>query len=233
VSGAHGHLWHHPGHGPLHRTPAHLKLVGLVAFMLAVVAVPREALVWHAVPAAVVAVVVLVSRVPLRHLAPRMLVETPFVVFALLVPFVAAGPRVDVLGLSLSETGLVAAGAFLAKATIGVVASLTFAATTTAQDLVDGLTRLRVPSLLVQITGFMLRYLEVVTGEMGRMTVAMRARGLEPRRPRHWPVLARSLGALFIRSYERGERVHLAMLARGHTTGQTTGSTASAAEGRA
>jgi cobalt/nickel transport system permease protein len=29
-------------------------------------------------------------------------------------------------------------------------------------------------------------------------------------------VLARSLGALFIRSYERGERVHLAMLARGY-----------------
>jgi cobalt/nickel transport system permease protein len=32
-------------------------------------------------------------------------------------------------------------------------------------------------------------------------------------------VLARTLGALFIRSYERGERVHLAMLARGHVPG--------------
>ena len=30
-------------------------------------------------------------------------------------------------------------------------------------------------------------------------------------------MLARSLGALFIRSYERGERVHLAMLSRGYT----------------
>ncbi|WP_299052056.1 cobalt ECF transporter T component CbiQ [uncultured Nocardioides sp.] len=221
MSGAHSHLWHHHGHGPLHRAPAHLKLVALIGFMLAVVAIPRDALAWHAVPAAVVAVVVAVSGVPLRHLAPRMLVETPFVVFALLVPFVATGPRVDVLGVPLSEPGLVAAGAFLAKATIGVVASLTVASTTTAQQLVDGLTRLRVPALLVQITGFMLRYLEVVTGDMGRMTVAMRARGLEPRRPRHWPVLARSLGSLFIRSYERGERVHLAMLARGHTTGRT------------
>jgi cobalt/nickel transport system permease protein len=38
----------------------------------------------------------------------------------------------------------------------------------------------------------------------------------DPRSPRHWPVLARSLGAVFIRSYERGERVHLAMLARGY-----------------
>ena len=29
--------------------------------------------------------------------------------------------------------------------------------------------------------------------------------------------LARSAGALFIRSFERGERVHLAMLSRGYT----------------
>ena len=35
--------------------------------------------------------------------------------------------------------------------------------------------------------------------------------------PRHWPALAKALGALFVRSYERGERVHLAMLARGYT----------------
>ena len=46
---------------------------------------------------------------------------------------------------------------------------------------------------------------------------ACESRGCDPRSPRHWPVLARSLGALFIRSYERGERVHLAMLSRGYT----------------
>ena len=34
---------------------------------------------------------------------------------------------------------------------------------------------------------------------------------------RAWPVLAASSGALFVRSYERGERVHLAMLSRGFT----------------
>jgi cobalt/nickel transport system permease protein len=51
---------------------------------------------------------------------------------------------------------------------------------------------------------------------MARMRMALTARGFEARNPRHWPVLARSAGALFIRSYERGERVHLAMLSRGY-----------------
>ena len=65
--------------------------------------------------------------------------------------------------------------------------------------------------------GFMIRYLDVVTDELRRMQVARESRGFSARDPRHWPVLARSLGALFIRSYERGERVHLAMLSRGYT----------------
>ena len=61
----------------------------------------------------------------------------------------------------------------------------------------------------------MFRYTEVVLAEMRRMRVARESRGFEGRSPRQVRVLAQSMGALFIRSYERGERVHLAMLSRG------------------
>jgi cobalt/nickel transport system permease protein len=98
-----------------------------------------------------------------------------------------------------------------------VIASLTLAATTEPRHLLAGLERLHVPNLLVQIMGFMVRYLDVVTDEMARMRVARESRGFNARNVRHWPILARSSGALFIRSYERGERVHLAMLSRGYT----------------
>jgi cobalt/nickel transport system permease protein len=117
----------------------------------------------------------------------------------------------------LAEAGLLAAWGLLAKGTLGVLASLTLAATTEPADVLRGLERLRLPSLIVQIMGFMIRYLDVVGGELARMTTAMRSRGCEPRSPRHWPALAKAMGALFIRSYERGERVHLAMLSRGYT----------------
>lgn len=163
----------------------------------------------------VLAVIVL-ARVPVLYVGKRMVVEVPFVVFALLMPFVSHGPRTEVLGLTVSEPGLVAAAGLLVKGTLGVAAALTLAATTEPADLLRGLQRLRVPDLLVQIAGFMVRYLDVVTAELGRMLVAMRSRGCDPRSPRHWPALARALGALFIRSYERGERVHLAMLSRGY-----------------
>jgi cobalt/nickel transport system permease protein len=105
----------------------------------------------------------------------------------------------------------------LAKGTIGVLASLTLAATTEPRDILSGLDRLHFPHQLVEIMGFMVRYVDVVTDEMRRMRIARESRGFTARDVRHWPVLARSAGALFIRSYERGERVHLAMLSRGYT----------------
>ena len=216
MGAGHGHRLFFHGHSPVHRAPAHLKLLALVGFMLVVVAIPRS---WHAayaVAALLLLTVVAVSRVPVAYLAPRMVVEVPFALFAVLVPFIATGPRTDVLGVSVSEPGLQAGIALLVKGTLGVLASLTLAATTEPPDLLRGLQRLRMPDLIVQIMGFMIRYLDVVTDELGRMMTALRSRGCDPRSPRHWPTLARSLGALFIRSYERGERVHLAMLSRGY-----------------
>lgn len=213
----HGHKLHFHGHSPVHRAPAHLKILALLGFVLVVVATPRE---WFPVFGGyllVIAVVVAISRVPPVYLLKRMVVEVPFVLFAVLLPFVAHGPRTEFLGLTVSESGLLAAWGLLAKGTLGVLASLTLAATTEPQDVLAGLERLRLPNLLVQILGFMIRYLDVVTSEMQRMRVARESRGFTARDPRHWPVLARSAGALFIRSYERGERVHLAMLSRGYT----------------
>ena len=212
----HGHRLHFHGHSPLHRAPAHLKVAGLVVFMLVVVATPVA---WTAAFvgfAAVLVVLVALSGVPVPYLARRMVVETPVLLFAALLPFVAVGPRVEVLGVSVSEAGLLAAGGLIVKATLGVLASLLLAATTDPRDLLVGLERLRVPAQLVQIMGFMIRYLDVVTDELRRMRTARESRGFTARDPRHWPVIGRSAGALFIRSFERGERVHLAMISRGY-----------------
>ncbi len=217
MGAGHGHRLHYHGHSPVHRAPAHLKLVALLGFMLLVVATPKDWFWAHAGYLAVLLAVVAVSTVPPAYLARRMVVEVPFVVFALLVPFVAAGPRTELFGLTVSEPGLLSAWGLLAKGTLGVLASLTLAATTEPRDVLAGLERLRLPHQLVQIMGFMVRYLDVVTDELRRMRVARESRGFTARNPRHWPVVARSAGALFIRSYERGERVHLAMLSRGYT----------------
>jgi cobalt/nickel transport system permease protein len=217
VGASHGHHLHFHGHSPVHHLPAHTKIVALVTFVLAVVATPREQGWAFAVYAALLVGAAALARVPFGHLARRMVVEVPFVVFAVLLPFIASGPRTELGPLSVSQPGLLAAWGLLAKGTLGVLASLTLAATTEPRDVLAGLERLRLPHQLVQIFGFMMRYLEVVTGELKRMRIARESRGFQARSIRSWPALASTVGALFIRSYERGERIHLAMLSRGYT----------------
>jgi cobalt/nickel transport system permease protein len=216
VAGGHLHRLYRHGHTPVHALPAHVKLVALVAFVLVVVATPREAFWAFAVYAGLLAAVAAVARVPLSFILRRMVVEIPFVVFALLLPFIAAGPTTQLLGVTVSQAGLLAGWNILAKGTLGVVASILLAATTDARELLLALQRLRVPPVLVEITSFMVRYADVITDEMRRMKIARESRGFDPGSRKALGVIASSAGALFIRSYERGERVHLAMLARGY-----------------
>ncbi|MFJ7149613.1 cobalt ECF transporter T component CbiQ [Streptomyces sp. NPDC100445] len=216
MGAGHAHKLYRHGHSPVHALPPHTKLAATFLFVVVVVSTPREAMWAFAVYAVLLAAVARHARVPARFLLGRLLIEVPFVAFAVLMPFVAEGERVHVLGLSLSVNGLWGAWNVLAKGTLGVAASVLLAATTELRELLLGLQRLRLPPLLVQIASFMIRYGDVITDEMRRMRIARESRGFEARGVRHWGVLAKSAGALFIRSYERGERVHLAMVSRGY-----------------
>jgi cobalt/nickel transport system permease protein len=206
-----------PGPSRLHDLRAHTKVVATLLFVLAVVTTPREAVWAHGAHAAVLLLLARLGRVPLRVLARRMAVELPFLAFALLLPFVARGPRVDVLGLQLSSDGLWAAWNVLAKGTLGLGASLVLVATTTPVDVLRGLERLRVPPVFTAIASFMLRYVEVIGAELRRLQMARVSRGHDPRWIWQVRAMAATVGALFVRTFERGERVHLAMVARGYT----------------
>lgn len=201
----------------LHRWSPQVKIVGLFAFALSVVAVPAPGSVPLCLALLIGALLVLSTRLPWRHVWPRLLLEVPFLLFALLLPFVASGPRISIGPLEVSQPGLVGAWMLAAKGTSAVLAATAFSVTTSARDLVVGLQRLHFPATLVAILSFMVRYAGVVTDELTRMRIARESRGFSARSVRSWPTLGRTMGTLFVRSFERGERVHLAMTSRGWT----------------
>ncbi|WP_431942250.1 cobalt ECF transporter T component CbiQ [Micromonospora marina] len=217
MGAGHTHVLYRESGSPVHRLPPEVKIAAMVLFTVAVVATPREAYWAFGGYALLVAVVAALARVGPRWLLSRALIELPFVLFAFALPFLGAGERVEVAGLALSVDGLHGAFNILAKGTLGVLASLLLAATTTTRDLLLGLDRLRCPQILTQIATFMLRYLEVLVGEARRMRVARVSRGDDPRFLWQLRGFAAGVGALFLRAFERGERVYLAMLSRGYT----------------
>ncbi|MFF5899413.1 cobalt ECF transporter T component CbiQ [Streptomyces argenteolus] len=217
MGAGHAHKLYRHGHSPVHALPPHCKLAAVLCFVVVVVSTPREAVWAFALYAVLLAAVAAVARISPGFLLKRLVIEVPFVAFALLMPFVVPGEQTELLGISVSVPGLWGAWNVLAKGTLGVAASVILASTTELRSLLLGLQRLRLPPLLVQIASFMIRYGDVITDELRRMSIARRSRGFEASGVRHWGVLAKTAGALFIRSYERGERVHLAMVSRGYT----------------
>ena len=228
MAGGHRHLLVHE-EGPLHRVAPQCKLLATLLFVIAVVATPKEQVWAFAVHAALLGLAATIARVPLGALAKRLVIEVPFLAFAVLLPFVGRDRSVEVLGLELSRPGLWAAWNIVAKATIGVAASIVLASTTSVPHLLQGLERLRVPRQLVAIAGFMVRYGDVIGDELRRMRIARESRGASASRLGHARAVATSAGALFVRSYERGERVYLAMVSRGYTGTMPLRSTAATA----
>ena len=193
-------------HSPIHFLAPHAKILAILGLLVIVVATPIQNYIAFIAYFSLVIALVLIAKLPIWQSLKRTTIEIPFIFFAILMPFVSPD----------KEAAKIAAISIIAKATIGTLLAIILSGTTPAREILRGFETLKMPALIVQIASFMLRYLNVINDEMERMTVARASRGFEPKGIRDWKFLAAAAGALFIRSYERGERVHLSMISRGY-----------------
>lgn len=214
MSGSHAHVLYRHAVSPLHRAAPQVKIVGAFGLVTAVVLTPRTALWAFTVYVAVVLGLLILARVPPSFVARRAVVLAPFLFVALLFPFVGSGERIDLLGVSLSVDGLWDLWNVTAKAGIGFAVAVVLASTTEITDLLRGLEALHMPSIVTAIIGFAVRYIDIVAADFARMRIALASRGYHGRSFHAWAMYARTIGAMFMRTYERGERVYLAMLSR-------------------
>ncbi|MCX6444038.1 MAG: cobalt ECF transporter T component CbiQ [Actinobacteria bacterium] len=219
-------------HSVVHSLPSHVKIIAVLFFVLVVVSTPITYWPAFVIFLALVIAAATAGKISIFTLSKRALIEVPFILFAVLMPFVGTGERFELGPLNLYRDGLLAGVSIVAKGTLGVLSAVILSTTTTAREILRGLERLRLPTIMVQIASFMLRYVNVISDEMERMKIARESRGFDATGVKHWKVIATSAAALFIRSYERGERVHLAMLSRGfdgelpHTESKSVGAKA-------
>ena len=219
-------------HSVVHSLPSHVKIIAVLFFVLVVVSTPITYWPAFVIFLALVIAAATAGKISIFTLSKRALIEVPFILFAVLMPFVGTGERFELGPLNLYRDGLLAGVSIVAKGTLGVLSAVILSTTTTAREILRGLERLRLPTIMVQVASFMLRYVNVISDEMERMKIARESRGFDATGVKHWKVIATSAAALFIRSYERGERVHLAMLSRGfdgelpHTESKSVGAKA-------
>lgn len=202
----------------IHRLDPRAKLAGLVGVTIVAVTTPLAAWpVWACCAAVLVGVAVL-GRVPPKVVWRRARVILPVVALAaVFIPFAREGESAFAIGpFTASVEGLEVLITVLVRACIGTLSAILLTCTTSVPALLRALEALRVPRLLTLTAAFTYRYLFVIGEELVRMRAALAARGYRPRGPLGLAPLGRMVGALFLRSHGRGERVYLAMLARGY-----------------
>lgn len=197
---------------PVHRLDPRAKIVGLIGLIVVAATTPIGA--WGAFAAYAAALVPLavVARLPWGYVLRRMAIELPFLAAALLLIWLRGPAEGLTLALRIS---------------LSVLAVIVLTSTTPFPELLRGFERLRAPRLLLLIVALMWRYLHVIGDEAERMRVARAARGYQPRgllQARR--AFGATIATLFVRSLERGERVHLAMVSRGYDGGMPVHATA-------
>jgi cobalt/nickel transport system permease protein len=202
----------------VHRLDPRAKIVGLSAVTVVAVTAPPAQWPVFVACGVVLALYAAGARVRPLELWRRVRIVLPLVLAAgVLVPFVRSGGRAyDVGPLTVHAAGATIFAAVAVKATLGTLSAALLSATTPFPALLRGLEALHVPRLLVLVAAFMYRYLFVIAAELGRMRWALLSRGYRPRHLLYAAPAGRIAGALFLRTYGRGERVHQAMLARGY-----------------
>jgi cobalt/nickel transport system permease protein len=193
---------HAPGDGPMQRLPAALKLGVALALIVGTVLAPPWWTGWFAGVAAVLALAIWRSRIPLIFLAKRLLLLSPFVLGAAVVN--AFGPAGGARWL------LLAARSALCLLTVILVSN-----TTPFSQILRVLRRARVPALLITTIALMHRYIFVLADEAERMRRARLSRTFQRGRRMCWQTMATVAGQLFMRASERAERIYDAMCARG------------------
>lgn len=214
------------GDSLIHRLDPRVKLVLTLALIVVIAALPRGAWLVYLACLLMICLVMGMSRLHPMLVLRRSLVAMPFAFAALSLVFTVPGSALASFtfarwSLSVTVEGTVAFMSILAKSWLSVLSATILVATTPFSHLVASMRAFRVPEVLVSVVSFMYRYMYVIADEALRLHRARDARSAAPGSKAggslRWrgKVLGGMIGSLFLRSYERSERIYAAMLSRG------------------
>ena len=207
----------------VHRLEPRTKLIASLAIILTILLSPPSSWNVFAVDLLMLLGLVGLAHLPFKYVLRRSLVILPFVVMiAIFIPFFKEGKEVWgwniwLWHISLTNEGLSALVNVIIKAWLSMLCLIVLTSSSKFVDLLQGMQQLKAPAIFVQIISFMYRYIFVLVDQVMRMQMARDSRNFGGNRWIIFKTMGNMIGTLFIRSYERGERIYAAMLARGYT----------------
>ncbi len=213
----------------LHRLDPRVKVVVTVAFILSNALLPDGAWIAFGFSWLFLLFANLLSNLGIGFTFKRSLVALPFALIAITILFSMPGTPLTsfhflMWNFTITDGGFLRFVSILVRSWLSVQMAILLVATARFPDIIHALEHLKVPTILTTIIAFLYRYLFVLADEVFRLMRARESRaaaapGKRSGRSVAWRagVAGHMAGQLFLRSYERSDRVYNAMLARGYT----------------
>jgi cobalt/nickel transport system permease protein len=214
----------------IHQLDPRVKFVLALAFILATALTPPGAWPIYILLFSLVLSFEILSEVGVGAILRRSTLALPFVLAAL--PVIITAKGLPLLSLPIGPwtvtvtlEGVERFASVATKSWLSVQMAIVLAASTPFPDLLLAMRAIKIPRLLVAIIGLMWRYLFVLVDEALRLMRARQARSGHPAtsgtraggsiawRAR---VTGGMAGNLFVRSFERADRIYAAMASRGY-----------------
>ena len=213
----------------IHRLDPRVKVVVTIVFIVSNALLPDGA--WMAFVFAWMFLIAanLLSLLGVAYTFKRSLVALPFALIAVTVLFSVHGRELFSFHILSSkfivtDMGLLRFVSIIIRSWLSVQMAILLVATTRFPDLIHAFEHLRVPAILTTIIAFLYRYLFVLTDEVFRLLRARESRSAAAAGQRSgggvlWraKVAGNMVGQLFLRSYERSDRIYNAMVSRGYS----------------
>jgi cobalt/nickel transport system permease protein len=212
------HPWLDKAAVPLLGVDPRVKLVVALVWCVCIVTVPPDAMETLGLYAGLLTLGVAVNHGRFRAVLANVARALPILLLLVIaIPFLKPGAPLWPWGwASPSIEGAQMAGVVFVSALLCVGALALVGATTPPERLLGGLRGIGLPAMLVGVIGLMFRYLQVLPCEMHRLRDARDARAIGPSGPGRLRSGGNLIGTLFLRSFDRAERVADAMAARGY-----------------
>ncbi|MDJ0576288.1 MAG: cobalt ECF transporter T component CbiQ [Xenococcaceae cyanobacterium MO_234.B1] len=203
---------------PIHRWQQNCKIVGLLGLIFAFAFI--HSLILLPIIIITTGIIFFLSRLPFSYLVSRLRYPGWFILAVVfLLPFMIGETILFQWGeLTLKLEGCQIAAVIVVRFFCILTISLVLFGTAPFLSTIKGLRSLGLPQVIVDMTLLAYRYLEEVGEMVNTMERAMKLRGFDKHyfKYRNLQVLARLIGSLLVRSYEKSTRIYQAMILRGY-----------------
>ena len=204
---------------PIHNLEGRIKLIFTI-FTILVCVISKELFI-PIILEIILLIILKIANLSYWDSAKRLLMLLPFggaiIIFQ---PFIQPGNIIwSYSWLHITDFGLNWAILLLVRMIVSLTAIIIYSSTTPLQEMASSFRKLKMPRDLAMILSIMVRFLFLFVDELAAIRKSQKSRNfsIHGNTPYKWRVkqVGYTIGMMFLKSYEQGERVHKSMVSRG------------------